>query len=65
VQGSIIKKLLLLVPLHTNDFLQLSISLRSVARGESFSLSFTQQGTWGYKNLNNEAHLGAIAVMPQ
>ena len=38
---------------------------RTLKRGETFTFSFTKVGTWGYKNLNNDAHLGAVVVTPQ
>ena len=38
---------------------------RTLKQGETFVFAFTQLGTWGYKNLNNDAHLGAVVVTPQ
>ncbi len=38
---------------------------RTLAPGERFTFAFLQVGTWGYKNLNNESHLGAVVVTPQ
>lgn len=38
---------------------------KSLAPGESFSLPLLRNGTWGYINLNNKNHRGAIAVQPQ
>ncbi len=38
---------------------------RTLAPGERFTFAFVQIGTWGYKNLNNENHLGAVVVTPQ
>lgn len=38
---------------------------KSIPPGGTYSFMFTLPGTWGYKNLNNEKHLGAIVVNPQ
>lgn len=38
---------------------------KSIAPGKTFSFVFTRIGSWGYKNLNNEKHLGTIVVIPQ
>jgi len=50
-------------PTATEQFYPEFNASRSIGHGEEFSLSFTQVGAWGYKNLNNEAHLGAVVVM--
>ena len=38
---------------------------KSIGPGEVYVFQFTLTGSWGYKNLNNEKHLGAIVVIPQ
>jgi plastocyanin len=38
---------------------------RTLKQGEKFVFSFTRPGTWGYKNLNNDGHIGAVVVVPQ
>ena len=38
---------------------------RTLSPGERWVFTFTQLGTWGYKNLNNQNHKGAVAVQPQ
>jgi len=38
---------------------------KSLKRDESYSFVFNNKGVWGYKNLNNEEHLGTIVVTPQ
>ena len=37
-------------------------SSKSIGKGEEWALSFTKKGSWGYKNLNKEEHLGTIVV---
>ena len=37
---------------------------KSVSRGGDFIFTFIKSGTWGYKNLNYEDHLGAVVVLP-
>lgn len=38
---------------------------KSVPKGGTYTFNFTQVGTWGYKNLNFEKHVGTISVVPQ
>ena len=38
---------------------------KSMSTGGTYVFSFTKVGVWGYKNLNQESHLGAISVIPQ
>lgn len=38
---------------------------RSVAIGGTYTFQFTRIGVWGYKNLNEETHLGAVSVIKQ
>ena len=38
---------------------------KSFDPGDTYVFQFTLTGAWGYKNLNNEKHLGAIIVAPQ
>ena len=38
---------------------------KSVGPGGVYEFQFTLVGSWGYKNLNNEKHLGAVVVFPQ
>jgi plastocyanin len=40
-------------------------SAKSIPRGEAYAFTFTRVGVWGYKNLNNDEHLGTIVVIPQ
>ncbi len=35
---------------------------KSISKGQSYLFTFNTKGVWGYKNLNNAAHLGAVAV---
>lgn len=35
---------------------------KSVSRGESFEISVTLPGVWGYKNLNNPGLVGVVVV---
>ncbi|PIR44687.1 MAG: hypothetical protein COV10_03265 [Candidatus Vogelbacteria bacterium CG10_big_fil_rev_8_21_14_0_10_51_16] len=36
----------------------------SVGKGSQYSVNFTRLGVWGFYNLNNPAHRGAIVVVP-
>ena len=38
---------------------------KSISTGGSYVFSFTQIGVWGYTNLNQESHLGAVFVVEQ
>jgi plastocyanin len=38
---------------------------KSISPGGTYVFTFTKIGSWGYKNLNNDKHLGTIVVAPQ
>jgi len=38
---------------------------KSASSGEIYTFLFTKVGVWGYKNFNNEKHLGAVSVLAQ
>lgn len=38
---------------------------KSISTGDAYQFMFTRVGVWGYKNLNNEKHLGTISVIEQ
>jgi len=38
---------------------------KSAFPGETYIFLFSKVGVWGYKNLNNEKHLGAVSVLKQ
>ena len=38
---------------------------KSASPGETYTFLFSRVGVWGYKNLNNEKHLGAVSVLEQ
>ena len=40
-------------------------SVKSLSNGEEYVFTFTREGVWGYKDLNNEQYLGAVVVVPQ
>lgn len=38
---------------------------KSASPGETYTFLFSKVGVWGYKNLNNDEHLGAVSVLKQ
>lgn len=52
-------------PTATDQFYPSFDAGKSLKKGESYSFVFNDKGVWGYKNLNNENHLGTIVVTSQ
>ena len=38
---------------------------KSASPGETYTFLFSKVAVWGYKNLNNDEHLGAVSVLKQ
>jgi plastocyanin len=38
---------------------------KSISNGGTYTFTFTKTGVWGYKNLNQNKHLGVVLVIPQ
>jgi plastocyanin len=52
-------------PTATDQFYPEFSMNRSLGTGGSWTFQFTKVGVWGYKNLNRDADLGAVSVVPQ
>lgn len=38
---------------------------KSITKGATYSIILAKIGEWGYKNLNDEKHLGTVTILPQ